>query len=331
MIKIGIDPIIAIHTGYMCRWMIPAAISSAVTFQFRAFIMGQGILKPFGYASIVSGVICITISNILVKRYNLGIIVFPVCQMIIEGCNIILITFIMLFKVKKETLVCVSFNEIFEGFSEYCLDCFKFISIMVIECLQIELVVYMAGLTHDLTQTNAFVCFTNLTYLFFIFGMGFGDVIRTRVGNLIGQNKCSQAKNLMSFCLSINCICGGIICIVIVLFNYQIAGLYSHLDDVRNLLSEIMQIGIPFAFSIFFIGGTIVLMRLIGNAKKLVWMSGIGLVVFFGIGAYLLCFRTNLGVIGLVIADNVGYPVLAIAYMTVINYTDWESLSIIPI
>ena len=58
-----------------------------INFQFQAYVLAQGITKPIGAANVASMIICACISGWLVENLQFGILVFPVCKVIMEICN----------------------------------------------------------------------------------------------------------------------------------------------------------------------------------------------------------------------------------------------------
>ena len=67
------------------------------------------------------------------------------------------------------------------------------------EFLGFEFNTYLAGLTHDQNEIAAFVSWVNIAGWLFTCGLGFSNVVRTRVSKYVGTNEPERCKHSARF------------------------------------------------------------------------------------------------------------------------------------
>lgn len=94
--------------GHMLRWSLPSLILYGINRNLMAFCMAQDILSIFGYSNFLAAFICFGLTGWLIRDVQVGLLVFPICAMVIEGINSVVLLYLLLFKINKETLVWVN-------------------------------------------------------------------------------------------------------------------------------------------------------------------------------------------------------------------------------
>lgn len=140
---------------------------------------------------------------------------------------------------EKGSFRCVNFKDVTKGLSKFLLDGLKFILGLYANYLGFELNTYFAALTHDQAQISAFVSWNNLSNIAFTLGVGFSNVIRTRISNHIGENKPENCKNSISFFLLCAGSVGGIIMLLVGIFRHPLAAVYTSSDEIKSILENL--------------------------------------------------------------------------------------------
>lgn len=154
-----------------------------------------------------------------------------------------MILFVLIFRIKKGTLQCVSLKEIIShDYWEFNKMGLKIVGAIYAEFLGFEANTYFSGITHDQDQISAFVSWVNITGILFTVGLGFGNVVRVNVSNYVGEGKHAQAKNASLFYTVMAAIFGGILMILISVFPYAIASVYTPLKSVTAWLVPILYV-----------------------------------------------------------------------------------------
>lgn len=227
-----------------------------------------------------------------------------------------------------KTLVIVSCKKIKSNLSQFIINGIKFIVTISIGSLGFALTIYLSGLTKNQIQISSFVAFINICGYSFTVGLGIGDAVRIKIGNLIGEKKFLQAKNKAWFYIFITFAFGAIYGIIMFYSRDKIASLYSSLDEIQNCLEEILfwyGIGYMFEFSI----GTLnVVMRLVGYASVMIWCSFVYYILVWGGLSLLLGFGLGYGVVGIAQAYIIAQVLVSLSYVAVLLKFDWNMLKI---
>ena len=267
------------QAAYMLKFLIPTLVIHGINRQLMAFCMAQHIIKPFGYSNIVGCLICICVIMLCNDNLKIGILVFPVCTYIIEGVNLMVTIYIWLFWVKEETFVSFAFKEFIEGLGKFIWEGLNYITCYLIEVVVIGICVIMACMSNEEIQVSAQICFFNVVVILYGFGLAFGAIIRTKVGNLLGQFKYDQAVNATQFYLQLNIVIGFVISGVIVLFRNRISKIYSANLFVNESMSYYIMIGMFYMIQQFAKASNTILMRVTNNVQALLWINVTNLAV----------------------------------------------------
>lgn len=97
------------------------------------------------------------------------------------------------------TKVRLTLNENFNGFWPFFCESTKFIFSIFVEYLGYSIVAYIVALLHDKSALSAFGSMDNFLAILFCIGLGVGDIVKSNVGLLIGEEKLVQAKNSANY------------------------------------------------------------------------------------------------------------------------------------
>lgn len=132
---------------------------------------------------------------VLVHWYGVGILIFPICKLIVEVVNHEVLVYTLIFTIEKGSLRWAPFEKVKSDFSKFLVFGLQVLLAMYIEIIGFEASVYFAGITHDQYQIAAWVSFQNVTATVYTIGLGFGNVARTNVGNYLGQGRINNTRN----------------------------------------------------------------------------------------------------------------------------------------
>ena len=321
---INVAPENAYWTGFMVYYQIPGIILQTINFQFQAFVLAQGITKPIGAANVVSVIICAFISGWLVKNLEFGILVFPVCKVVMEICNMVGLA-VCYTCIDKETVRCVKFSDITSGLGPFLLLGFKFVLGQYAEFIGFEMNTWIASLTHDQDQISAFVAFLNISGFLFAVGLGFAIAARTRVSNLMGSQDAVKTKNAAHFYKFLSFCVGFIFFILMLSFRHQISEIYSPLPQIKDIIATLLIYHAFGAICEVVLGTQNNLMRLTDRAMTMAYIMLALYVVTLGTMSYLLGFVFGMLVPGMVLAFVIVQLITNIIFFYLINFkTDWE-------
>jgi hypothetical protein len=106
-------------TGHMVQWLIPSVLIQAFNFQAISFCVSQGVSTVFGVSNFASIAICSILCPILVNWYGVGILIFPICKLIVEMVNLVVVLYALLYKIEKGSLQWVSYDKVMKDLSEF--------------------------------------------------------------------------------------------------------------------------------------------------------------------------------------------------------------------
>lgn len=304
--------------------MIPAIILQSINFQLQAFVQAQNIMKPIGIANIITLIICISISNWLTFDLKVGVLLFPICKIIMEVMNFLAIL-VCLYYTAPGSVKLVGMKDINKGLGKFLTQGFKFILGLYAQFLGFEFNTYLAGLTHDQAQISAFVSWVNFSGILFTFGLGFGNITRTRVSNYMGSNEPVRCLNAARF-YTFAAFCVGVICLLmIVTHRYFIANIYSPLMIIQDILADTM---IYYSFGSVFelvLGSQNTLMRLAGRALTIVYVNLALFFVLLGFLSIVFGFILGMHVPGMVLAFVIVTFSINCTFFYILNFqTDWK-------
>jgi Na+-driven multidrug efflux pump len=110
------------------------------------------------------------------------------------------------------------------------------------EILGFEIMIVLAGRTHNDDKISAWVGYQNFNGLLYQMGLGFGNVCRTNCGNYLGQGKIWSAKNnawfniFMSFVMAVVCV------LAVLIWVDGIVGIYAPYETIREELKPVILI-----------------------------------------------------------------------------------------
>jgi Na+-driven multidrug efflux pump len=103
----------------MVQWLIPSVVIQSFNFQAISFCVSQGVSTVFGVSNFISVVICSALCPILVNWYGVGILIFPICKLIVELVNLVVVVYALLFKIEKGSLQWVPYDKVMKGLSAF--------------------------------------------------------------------------------------------------------------------------------------------------------------------------------------------------------------------
>merc|ERR1719240_1844804 len=94
MLAIDILPDNAALAGQMIRWLIPGCALMSINFQFQTIALAQQITVPLGVGNFLSIVVICSTSGWLVYDMEVGILLFPICKIMNEVINSLVLVYI---------------------------------------------------------------------------------------------------------------------------------------------------------------------------------------------------------------------------------------------
>jgi len=227
--------------------------------------------------------------------------------------------------VEKGTVRCAKLSDITDGIGPFLLQGLKFISGLYVEFLGFEFNTYLAGLTHDQNQISAFVSWVNIAGFLFTVGLGFSNVTRTTVSNHMGSKDGNKSKNAARFYTFLSGLIGIVFFILIEIFRYPIASIYSPLPEIQEVIATLL---IAYAFGAvceLVLGCQNTLMRLTNRAMTMTYIMLVLFVFVLGCLSYLLGFVAQLHVPGMVGAFVIVTFLVNTSFFYLLNFrTDWD-------
>ena len=328
LLAIRVDPINASLTSYMLKFALPGCILQAINDQFKAFAMSQGITVIFGAANLIAIIVNVVCGYIFVINLGYGVLGFGICKIIMEIINSIVIVFIMVTQVNRETFQKFDKTLFFSDLKDY-LKNGQFIAIgCYVEIFCFEINTWMASLTYNQIQISAFVSLVNVSCMHYVTGLGISNALRTNVANLIGQNKQIQAKNLSwfyQFCIFIFAFVE-----MIVLFTCRgyLAAVYTPQKDVSIVLQENIAIYSICCIPELLLGSLTTIQRLAGNMCKIIVCQTFSFLLCAGVMGSVLCFYCGYGVPGLVWGIAAAAWICNFIYQFIMVRIDWEKITL---
>jgi Na+-driven multidrug efflux pump len=102
--------------------------------------------------------------------------------------------------------------------------------------------VVLAGRTHNQYAIAAWLCWGNFNNFTYTIGIGFGNVVRTTCGNLLGQGKIWSAKNNAIYSIFMSFLLGLSITLFSWIFIDTIVDIYAPAPAVAAELKPLIQI-----------------------------------------------------------------------------------------
>ena len=162
--------------------------------------------------------------------------------MVIECINSAVIVWVMLFRIEPETLQRVPFSRVLHGLRNFFAFGMNCVIAIYAEFIGIMIHVVLAGRTHNQYAIAAWLCWGNFNSFTYSIGIGFGNVVRTSCGNLLGQGKIWSAKNNAIYSIFMSFLLGLSITLVVAIFIDTIVDIYAPGPGVAAELKPLFQI-----------------------------------------------------------------------------------------
>lgn len=164
--------------------------------------------------------------------------------------------------------------------------------------------------------------------MLFMIPLGFGVAAATTVGNYLGERRAEEAKRAarLSWCLSLGCTLT--ICSVLMIFRYEVVGLFTGDDDVKERAAKALPFVLSFEVLDSFQGVSQGIVRGAGRPN-----IGVGIMLFgnYCVGlplSYYFGLHTSWGLSGLWLGMNIGYGAVSILFAILIFSFNWDTLAL---
>ena len=102
---------------------------------------------------------------------------------------------------------------------------------LFLENLNMEVLVLMAGLMHDVNQNAAMVVVVGLGQILIMIGYGTSLQVVTMVGNALGSNKPQEALSNTKMVACVSAVLGLIVCFGSFALRSTLVGFYTHKES----------------------------------------------------------------------------------------------------
>jgi MATE family multidrug resistance protein len=323
---LGQDATVSRIAGEFTLYMLIGLMPYCVTECLKKYLQGQGIMKAHLVVTLVATPINIFLQYLLVwSPYQIGVkgapIATSVTYTIILGLMILYIRFVEGYEAWGgwELKQVFDFKQIYTflklgipGMFQICSEWWAF-----------EVVALLAGLLGtDMLAAQTIVL--NTASLFYMLPLGLSIASSTRVGNCLGANETSKAKNASSVAVRLGLAVGLFNFVVLICIKDYWGWVWTKDAKVVSIVSEILPLAAVFQFSDSFgaVGGGI----LRGSGRQ---RSGalINLAGYYILGlpiGVVLAFSFNHGLKGLWEGLTVSLFIVSIILYILLYFTDWE-------
>jgi len=322
-ILLGFDEQTAAYTQQITFYCIIGVVALMVFNTLTAYLNACDIFVPSAIALTISAVVFWVLSFVLFNYYDMDIlgvaISFNAMQIL---AAIITLGYILVrnpvpgsfFWFKRQ-----SFQEIWSLFKyEFFVG-----SMVFLEWIAAEIIYLFAGQL-TLTEVSALtIVYTNYM-AWYCLPFSMDDLVLTFVGNAMGEGDILKAKNFIKAGTMSGVFFSVLAIVFYIFFSREAAAFYSDNEDVIEQSIKIFKVNIlyyPADFLQLILSGAI---RAIGKEKLGAIMF---IVVFYILGlplAYLLCFKTDLRVLGLAWGPIVCSILLFIWLVGAFYTVDWN-------
>jgi len=320
---LGFDEQTALYTQQITFYCITGVVALMVFNTLTAYLNACDIFVPSAIALTISAVIFWVLSYVLFDNYHMDVlgvaISFNVMQII---AALITLIYILVknpvpgsfFWPKKQ-----SFEEIWP-----LLKYEFFVGSMVfLEWIAAEIIYLFAG-TLSLVDVSALtIVYTNYM-AWYCLPFSMTDLVLTFVGNAMGEGDIAKAKNFLRAGTYSGVVFSVIAMLFYVFFSREASEYYTDNEDVIAVAMRLFKVNILYYPADF-------LQLILSSAIRAIGKEKLGsimfIVIFYILGlplAYLLCFSTDLGVLGLAWGPIICSTLLFIWLIGAFYTVDWE-------
>lgn len=285
-------------TSEMLKLSIPLMVVLLMIEIVKGYCYSHNLGSWFGYISLMNVIFSIPLMSYLIFGLNLGIYGFLANRLIFESLNLLIYLIVALIYLPSNSkgikMGVAIFN--FKEFIQYFFSNLLFSMTIYVEflCFEIQILYVMMKLTtKDLLVITASNNFIEIMY----FGvLGFSNIFRTKLNNLIGMENPKAAKNFTYWFLKISTCLFIIIGVILLFLKKYLISMYSNDQEFQSIMNLYITIYLVF----FFIDGLnligMVIMRSIGHVDFSFWMNFCIGIPFCIIIDYILIYKLEYGI-----------------------------------
>lgn len=184
----------------------------------------------------------------------------------------------------------------------------------------------MSGYLGDISL-DACVIIVNIVAMAYMIPLGIGYVATNKVGNNLGANESRNAKRYANVCLLLVVGLGVIVVLMMNIFPYMFANMYTSHQDISALVVSIIPIASFFVLFDFIQCVAMAIIRAMGYQYFATYLS---LFSYYAIAVpltYICTFPLDYKEHGIWMGMPVGCFVLSAAFLAVVYRCDWQELA----
>ena len=185
----------------------------------RNFCMSQGKEAMFGKISLINNILGFLCVYVCVIHLNCRLYSPVIGKLLSEGINLGTGLYVYFYQVEEKTRGLVSLSEASEGFLTFTWESIKFMLGSYSEYIGLEVTTFYVANYKDNNIMGAYSSIISIQGCFYMLGMTFAVILRTRMSVLIGMGKYINAKNYFLFFLFSTVVFGIACCIVMLMLG----------------------------------------------------------------------------------------------------------------
>jgi MATE family multidrug resistance protein len=330
MVAFGQDPAIAAAAGQFSYRLLPGLLPYYIFKVMIKHLQAQNILIPGVMIGIFANVFNVFTNWFFISYLKMGLNGAPLATTVTRCLELIMIVFY--FYWKKSNLLSKTWptfsvrnlkGEVVMTFLKMAVSSALSFSA---EAWSFEITTILAGLLGTVELDAHIIAFTIVGFLYLSFPFAIGVATSIRIGQLIGEESASDAKRsaLVSFLLTF-IVQGAIIAIIMPISNV-LGKLFSHDEDVSQLIAQLIPVACIFMMGDAFQSNAGGVLRGLGRQNLLFLLNMIGFWLLALPSGALLTFVADVGVSGLWWGMTIGiYSSSLIGIALLKFYINWES------
>jgi len=185
----------------------------------RNFCMSQGKEAMFGKISLINNILGFLCVYVCVIHLNCRLYSPVIGKLLSEGINLGTGLYVYFYQVEEKTRGLVSLSEALDGFFPFALESLKFMLGSYSEYICNETTTFYVANYHDNNVMGAYSSISSLQGCYYMLGMTFAVILRTRMNVLIGMGRYAIARNYFLFFLASTVVFGIACCIVMLMLG----------------------------------------------------------------------------------------------------------------
>mmetsp|Transcript_9292 Transcript_9292/g.14353 ORF Transcript_9292/g.14353 Transcript_9292/m.14353 type:complete len:515 (+) Transcript_9292:103-1647(+) len=330
LIALGQPVVVSELTEEFSLWLLPGIPFLYLYELLRKVLQAQNLATPMLVIAVIANSINAGLGYVLVYHTNIGWLGAAIARSV---CNVSFGVMLLLYVISVRGIKDTFWSgwkllEAWRGMGVFLSLGIPGLFQVCFEYWAFEVLAIMCGwMPNNIVAIGANYTLLNITSMIFMIYYGVGSSGGTCIGNALGEGDSKKASTAAKLTIGLNLILSVVFAILLIVLRYHIPRIYTHDEDVVDLVSSLLLIGSAFQIADASIETVQGVFRGSGRQKL---GAILNFLTYYVIGlplAAILAFPAQLETHGIWIGMSVSMYVGAFVGVILVARTDWDMLA----